>query len=89
MVAIAALPATAQKEYIKYQCEQGKTLEVQIQDDKAKVRLDSGQTIRLLPLDTREGLKFSDGRAVLTVKENQAFLEINYTPVFTKCVSQY
>ena len=39
LTTIAILPADAQAEYLKYACEGGKTFEVTVKPDRAKLKL--------------------------------------------------
>lgn len=84
---LVALPAGAQTQYVSFQCGQGGTFEAQVERDKARVKLD-GKTLELLPVDSRIGRKFSDGRMLLYVNEGEAFIEVNYIIVYSQCVAQ-
>jgi len=85
---IAIFPADAQAEYFKYTCEDGKTFEVTVRPDKAKLKLDMTTTLTLLPLDAREGLKFAAKRVLLTMVNQDASIQINNNFVYTQCVTQ-
>lgn len=86
LVAIAPSPAIAQA--VQFRCDQGAGFEARIEKDEAKVKLASGETKTLLPVDSRIGKKFSDGRMLLFVNEAEAYLEVNYTKVSTQCLAQ-
>ncbi|MDX2241802.1 MAG: hypothetical protein NW224_14040 [Leptolyngbyaceae cyanobacterium bins.302] len=86
LVATAPLPAIAQP--VQFQCNEGGAFEARIEKDEAKVKLASGESRTLLPLDTHVGRKFSDGRVLLFVNETEAYLEVNYTRVYTNCLAQ-
>ncbi len=88
MVAIAPLSAQAQVQTFTFQCEQGEAFEAQIEKDQAKVKYASGKTVGLLPVDSREGRKFSDGRTLLYVNGTEAWIEVNYIMVNTQCFAQ-
>lgn len=88
LTTLAILPAEAQTRNVSFQCGQGGTFEAQVEKDKARVRLDSGKTVELLPVDSRIGRKFSDGRMLLYVNEGEAFIEVNYMMVYSQCMAQ-
>ena len=88
LTTIAILPADAQAEYLKYVCEGGKTFEVTVKPDRAKLKLNGTTTLKLLPLDAREGLKFAAQRVLLTMVNQEASIEINNNFVYTQCVTQ-
>jgi len=88
MVAIASLPASSQTQTLKFQCEQGGSFEAQVEKTQARVKYDSGKTVGLLPVDSREGRKFSDGRTLFYVNGAEAWIEVNYTMVNTQCFAQ-
>lgn len=86
VITAVALPASAQ-EFVKYQCSEGKTLEVQYLRDKAWVKMDN-VTFRLKPVDAGEGMKYSNGRTLLQAIGNKASIDVNFQPYLTDCVSQ-
>ncbi len=86
--AISPLPASAQAVSRKFQCAQGRSFEAEVLKDKVYVKYDSGKTIKLRPLDSREGIKFANGLTLLTLNGNQAEIEINYITEFNQCVAQ-
>ncbi|MBF2029959.1 MAG: hypothetical protein IGS48_24940 [Oscillatoriales cyanobacterium C42_A2020_001] len=88
MFAIAPLSASAQVQTLTFQCEQGGSFEAQVEKDQAKVKYASGKTVGLLPVDSREGRKFSDGRTLFYVNGSEAWIEVNYTMVNTQCLAQ-
>lgn len=88
LTTIAILPADAQEEYVKYACEGGKIFEVTVRADKARLKLNETTTLKLLPLDAREGLKFAAKRVLLTMVNQGASIEINNNFVYTQCVTQ-
>lgn len=88
LTTIAIFPAHAQESYFKYRCENGKTFEVTVRPDKAKIKLDDTTTLKLLPLDAREGLKFAAHSTLLTMVNQEASIEINDNFVYNKCVAQ-
>ncbi|MBM0743641.1 hypothetical protein JOY44_18810 [Phormidium sp. CLA17] len=88
LTTIATSPARAQEENFKYQCEDGKTFEVFVRPDKARLKLDAKTTLKLLPLDAREGLKFAANRTLLTMVNKDASIAINDRSVYSNCVAQ-
>jgi hypothetical protein len=86
LTTIVIFPAHAQEEHFKYICENGKTFEVTVRADKAKLKLDETSTLKLLPLDAREGLKFAAHHILLTMVNREASIEINDNSVYNKCV---
>lgn len=88
LTAIAIFPAHAQEEYFKYACENGKTFEVMVEPEKAKLKLDRTTTLNLLPLDARQGLKFAAKRVLLTMLNQEASIEINNKVIYAQCVTQ-
>ncbi|MEX0268869.1 hypothetical protein AB3R30_06995 [Leptolyngbyaceae cyanobacterium UHCC 1019] len=88
LTTIAIFPAQAQEEYFKYACEDGKTFEVTVRPDRAKLKLDGSTSLKLLPLDAREGLKFAAKRTLLTMVNQEASIEINYAFVYRNCIVQ-
>lgn len=85
---IAIAPSTAIAQSVQFSCDQGGSFEARIQKDEAKVKLASGESKTLLPVDSRIGKKFSDGRMLLFVNDTEAYLEVNYTKVYTECLAQ-
>lgn len=85
---ISIFPAQAQEEYLKYACEDGKTFEVTVRPDKARLKLDGTPALKLLPLDAREGLKFAAKRILLTMVNQEASIEINDKFVYSQCIVQ-
>ena len=88
LTAFALFPANAQAQTLRFQCEDGKSFLAEIRNDEAKLRLDSGKSMTLLPIDAREGVKFANGNTELSINGTQASVEMNWTPVLTQCVSQ-
>lgn len=88
LTAIAIFPAHAQEQYLKYACDDGKTFEVTVRPERAKLKLDRTTTLKLLPLDAREGLKFAARRVLLTMVNQEASIEINNDFVYNRCVVQ-
>lgn len=88
LATIAVFPAHAQEDYLKYQCENGTTFEVMVRPEKAKLKLDANTTLKLLPLDAREGLKFAANRTLLTIVNKDASIAINDKFVYSNCVTQ-
>lgn len=86
VITAVALPASAQ-EFVKYQCSEGKTFEVQYLPDKAWIKLDN-LTFRLKPVDAGEGMKYSNGRTLLQTLGNKASINVNFQPYLTECISQ-
>lgn len=89
VAAIAALPVSAQQTTVRYQCEQGNGFEATYTGDiekmkEAKVKLGS-QTMTLLPVAAGRGHKFSNGRTLLTVLDNEASIEVNYQTILSRC----
>ncbi|PZV19245.1 MAG: hypothetical protein DCF22_00835 [Leptolyngbya sp.] len=88
LATIATFPAQAQEEHFKYTCANGKTFEVMVRPDKAKLKLDGTTALKLLPLDAREGLKFAAHGTLLTMVNREASIEINDNFVYNRCVVQ-
>ncbi len=88
LTAVAISPAHAQEEYFKYACDDGKTFEVTVRPERAKLKLDGTTTLKLLPLDAREGLKFAAKRVLLTMVNREASIEINNSFAYNRCVVQ-
>ncbi|NJP10582.1 MAG: lysozyme inhibitor [Leptolyngbyaceae cyanobacterium RU_5_1] len=89
IAAIAALPASAQQTVVRYQCEQGSGFEATFLRDtekmkEAKLKLGS-QVMTLLPVASSVGHKFSNGRTILFVTENEASIEVNYQTILSRC----
>jgi membrane-bound inhibitor of C-type lysozyme len=89
MITAMALPANAQQaqQFVKYQCNDGKTFEVQYFRDKAWMRLDNLR-FELLPVEAVEGMKYSNGRTLLQAISNKASIDVNFQPYLTECISQ-
>jgi membrane-bound inhibitor of C-type lysozyme len=86
LATIAPFPVIAQTQI--FQCAQGGGFEAQIGDRKAKIQFTSGERRTLLPVDSRVGKKFSDGRILLYVNGTEAWVQVNYTSMYTECVAQ-
>jgi membrane-bound inhibitor of C-type lysozyme len=89
VITAMALPANAQQaqQFVKYQCNDGKTFEVQYFPDKAWMRLDNLR-FELLPVEAVEGMKYSNGRTLLQTIGNKASIDVNFQPYLTECISQ-
>lgn len=89
VIAAVAFPAKAQQtqQFVKYQCSQGKTFEVQYFPDKAWMKLDNLR-FELLPVEAVEGMKYSNGRTLLQAVGNKASIGVDFQPYLTECVSQ-
>jgi hypothetical protein len=95
VVAIAALPATAQERIVRYTCEQGPSFQVTFNQNKnnplrdyAKVKLPNRpEPLKLRPLDSRDSIKYGSNLSLLTIFDNQASLEINWLTVSAGCVA--
>ena len=81
-------PAHAQVQTMRFQCEQGEAFEAQVSKEQAKVKFASGRIVELLPVDAREGRKFSNGRMLLRLKGAEASVEMNYTLMSNQCFAQ-
>lgn len=88
LTAIAISPVHAQERTLKYVCENDKSFEVMVKSDKANLKLDGKTTLKLLPLDARDGLKFAAKRTLLTMINQEASIEINNNFVYNRCVMQ-
>lgn len=86
--AIALHPAIVQAETVRFQCGESGPFEAVIKRDKAKLRLPSGKTETLLPVDSLVGKKFSDGRILLFVNGDDAWVEIDFVRVYDNCLVQ-
>ena len=85
-VMFAGLPAKTQDEFMQYQCGEGKSFEAQLLRNKARVKL-GNQSFNLLPVDSRQGLKYSNGRTSLMVVDNQASIEVDYKKILNGCTA--
>lgn len=83
-----ALPANAQVQTMRFQCEQGEAFQAQVSKEQALVKFASGKTFELLPVDAREGRKFSNGRMLLRLQGAEASVEMNYTMMNSQCMAQ-
>ncbi len=86
VVSAIALPASAQN-FVKYQCNEGKTFEVQYLRTRAWVKMDNLK-FELYPVAAAEGMKYSNGRTLLQTNGNKANINVNFQPYLTECVSQ-
>ncbi len=89
VIAAVALPASAQQvqQSVKYQCNEGKTFEVQYFKDKAWMKLDNLR-FELLPVQTVDGMKYSNGKTLLQTLGNKASIDVDFQPYLIDCVSQ-
>jgi membrane-bound inhibitor of C-type lysozyme len=86
LISAIAVPASAQ-EFVKYQCNEGKTFEVQYFPTQAWVKMDN-LTFKLYPVAAAEGIKYSNGRTLLQTSGNKATINVNFQPYLSECTSQ-
>jgi membrane-bound inhibitor of C-type lysozyme len=86
VILATALPVKAQ-DFVKYQCNEGKSFEVQYLPNRAWVKMDNLK-IELYPVAAAEGLKYSNGRTLLQANGNKATINVNFQPYFSECLSQ-
>jgi len=91
LVAIAAVEgAIAQTQVVQFQCQEGGSFEIHPRGRRegVELKLPSGQTKTLLPVDSLIGKKFSDGKILLYVNEQDAWIDVKYTRQYDACRAQ-
>lgn len=87
LAAIAPLPAQAQTKTLHFQCNAGRSFVAQIKPKSALIKLDTGESLTLLPLDSRIGQKFANLNTLFAIHDNEAYVEERFVKVLTQCVT--
>jgi membrane-bound inhibitor of C-type lysozyme len=87
LLTLPVLPAAAQQRVYNYQCDSGRSFQVEYSSDFARLNTGSGRPIPLAQVEAASGTRYSNGEITLYSKGNEAFVEQNNRRIYSNCVA--
>lgn len=86
-IAIVALPGQAQARTFTYECDDGKSFQVEFTNESARLILSQEEVLNLSQVISASGARYSNDETTLFTKGNEAFIEVNDERTYNNCVA--